>query len=42
MGGAGAAITVEHSVRDLRATLARATPEANGSFLNHDGDPIPW
>lgn len=42
MGGASAAITVEHSVRDLRATLARATPEANGSFLNHDGDPIPW
>jgi NAD(P)-dependent dehydrogenase (short-subunit alcohol dehydrogenase family) len=42
MGGASAAITVEHSVRDLRATLARAKPEANGSFLNHDGDPIPW
>lgn len=42
MGGAGAAISPEQSVRDLRATLARATPSANGSFLNHDGDPIPW
>lgn len=42
MGGAGAAISPEQSVRDLRATLARATSSANGSFLNHDGDPIPW
>ena len=42
MGGAGAAISPEDSVRDLRATLARATPDANGTFLNHDGDPIPW
>ena len=37
-----AAISAEHSVRDLRATLANATPAANGTFLNHDGDPIPW
>jgi NAD(P)-dependent dehydrogenase (short-subunit alcohol dehydrogenase family) len=42
MGGAGAAISPEHSVRDLRATLAKATPDANGTFLNHDGTPIPW
>ncbi|MBD8532619.1 MULTISPECIES: SDR family oxidoreductase [unclassified Massilia] len=42
MGGPGAAISVEHSVRDLRATLANAQPDANGTFLNHDGDPIPW
>ena len=42
MGGAGADISVEDSVRDLRATLAHAAPEANGTFLNHDGDPIPW
>ena len=42
MGGAGAAISPDDSVRDLRATLARATPDANGTFLNHDGDPIPW
>jgi NAD(P)-dependent dehydrogenase (short-subunit alcohol dehydrogenase family) len=42
MGGAGAAISPEHSVRDLRTTLAQARLEANGSFLNHDGAPIPW
>ncbi|MFC3460325.1 SDR family oxidoreductase [Massilia haematophila] len=42
MGGSGAAISAEHSVRDLRATLAQATIDANGSFLNHDGEPIPW
>jgi NAD(P)-dependent dehydrogenase (short-subunit alcohol dehydrogenase family) len=42
MGGAGADIPVEQSVRDLRATLAHAQPEANGTFLNHDGTPIPW
>jgi NAD(P)-dependent dehydrogenase (short-subunit alcohol dehydrogenase family) len=42
MGGADAALPVEDSVRDLRATLARAAAEANGSFLNHDGAPIPW
>ena len=42
MGGSEAEISVEHSVRDLRATLANAQPGANGAFLNHDGDPIPW
>jgi NAD(P)-dependent dehydrogenase (short-subunit alcohol dehydrogenase family) len=42
MGGAGAEISAAQSVRDLRATLDRAQPDANGTFLNHDGDPIPW
>ena len=42
MGGSAADIPVEQSVRDLRATLARAAPDANGSFLDHDGTPIPW
>lgn len=42
MGGAGASLTPEHSVRDLRATLARVDAGANGSFLNHDGAPIAW
>ena len=42
MGGPSATISVEDSVRDLRTTLANARPEANGSFLNHDGEPIPW
>ncbi len=42
MGGASAPLAVEDSVRDLRRTLAAAAPSANGSFLNHDGTPIPW
>jgi NAD(P)-dependent dehydrogenase (short-subunit alcohol dehydrogenase family) len=42
MGGSGAPLTVEQSVSDLRATLARLDASANGSFLNHDGTPIAW
>lgn len=42
MGGSDAALTVHDSVRDLRATLARVDAGANGSFLNHDGEPIAW
>ena len=42
MGGEGAPLTPEESVRDLRATLARVDASANGAFLDHDGTPIPW
>jgi NAD(P)-dependent dehydrogenase (short-subunit alcohol dehydrogenase family) len=42
MGGAGAPLSVEESVRSLRATLAGADASQNGAFLNHDGMPIPW
>jgi len=42
MGGDGATLTVQESVRTLRDTLAKATPAQNGSFLNRDGTPIPW
>jgi NAD(P)-dependent dehydrogenase (short-subunit alcohol dehydrogenase family) len=42
MGGAGAELDVARSVADLRATIARLTAADNGSFLNHDGTPIPW
>lgn len=42
MGGAGASLTVEQSVRDLRATLARIDASSNGAFLDHDGSPLPW
>jgi hypothetical protein len=42
MGGRGAPLTVEQSAGDLRRTLAAVQPSANGSFLNHDGTPIPW
>lgn len=42
MGGAGAALTVERSVSDLRRLLAGLQPADNGGFFNHDGRPIAW
>jgi NAD(P)-dependent dehydrogenase (short-subunit alcohol dehydrogenase family) len=42
MGGEGAPLAPEDSVRALRATLARADASCNGAFLDHDGTPIPW
>jgi NAD(P)-dependent dehydrogenase (short-subunit alcohol dehydrogenase family) len=42
MGGAGAEITVQHSVQTMRATVATLTPEDSGRFLNHDGQPLDW
>jgi NAD(P)-dependent dehydrogenase (short-subunit alcohol dehydrogenase family) len=42
MGGAGATLDVADSARDLRRTLAALTPAQTGSFLNHDGQVIPW
>jgi NAD(P)-dependent dehydrogenase (short-subunit alcohol dehydrogenase family) len=42
MGGAGAPLSVEESVRTLRATLLGADASKNGAFLNHDGTPIAW
>jgi NAD(P)-dependent dehydrogenase (short-subunit alcohol dehydrogenase family) len=42
MGGAGAALDVADSVRDLRRTLEALTLADNGGFFNHDGSPIPW
>lgn len=37
MGGAGAPLTVERSVADMRRTLAGVTPEHRGAFLDHAG-----
>jgi NAD(P)-dependent dehydrogenase (short-subunit alcohol dehydrogenase family) len=42
MGGAGADLTPEQSVGDMRATLARLKAEDNGRFLNHDGNELAW
>ena len=42
MGGPNADMEVEHSARDLRTTLERLTAADNGSFLNHDGQPLSW
>lgn len=42
MGGTGADLDVADSARDLRRTLAALTAADNGSFLNHDGQPLAW
>ncbi len=42
MGGASATLTPARSVADMRRVLAALTPAQTGSFLNHDGSPIPW
>lgn len=42
MGGAGAQLTPERSVNDMRATLSRLGPADNGRFLDHDGTALAW
>jgi NAD(P)-dependent dehydrogenase (short-subunit alcohol dehydrogenase family) len=42
MGGSGAELEVDQSVADMRRTLAGLGPQDNGSFLNHDGQPLAW
>jgi len=37
MGGSGAPLTLEDSVRGLRAVLASVGPEDNGRLIHHDG-----
>lgn len=37
MGGGGAPLTAEASVRGLRAVLANLTPDDNGQLIHHDG-----
>jgi NAD(P)-dependent dehydrogenase (short-subunit alcohol dehydrogenase family) len=42
MGGAGADLTPEQSVGDMRRTLAALTAADNGRFFNHDGTELAW
>jgi NAD(P)-dependent dehydrogenase (short-subunit alcohol dehydrogenase family) len=42
MGGAGAEITSDESVRDMRALIDRLTIEDSGRFLRRDGSELPW
>ena len=42
MGGTGADLDVATSVADMRRTLAALTAADNGSFFNHDGQPLAW
>ena len=42
MGGAGAEITPEESVGDMRALIERLTIDDSGRFLRRDGSELPW
>ena len=42
MGGAGAEITAEQSVGDMRALIARLTIDDTGRFLRRNGSELPW
>jgi NAD(P)-dependent dehydrogenase (short-subunit alcohol dehydrogenase family) len=42
MGGAGAEITPEESVGDMRKLVERLTIDHSGRFLRRDGSEIPW
>jgi NAD(P)-dependent dehydrogenase (short-subunit alcohol dehydrogenase family) len=42
MGGAGAEITTEQSVGDMRRLIDRIGIDQTGTFLRRDGSPIPW
>jgi NAD(P)-dependent dehydrogenase (short-subunit alcohol dehydrogenase family) len=42
MGGAGASLSPEASVRGLRKILSSIKPEDSGKFLSYDGSEIPW
>lgn len=42
MGGDGADLCPEDSVRGLRKVIAELTPEGSGRFWNYDGVELPW
>ncbi len=42
MGGAGALIEAEESVRGMRRVIADAGPERSGGFYAYNGEAIPW
>jgi NAD(P)-dependent dehydrogenase (short-subunit alcohol dehydrogenase family) len=42
MGGAGAEITAEQSVSDMRRLIDRLTIQDSGKFLRRNGSEIPW
>jgi hypothetical protein len=42
MGGAGAEITPEQSVGDMRALIDRLTIDDTGTFRRRNGSELPW
>lgn len=41
-GGPLAELSPKRSVSDMRIVLSEVSRAHNGTFLNHDGNPIPW
>ena len=42
MGGSGAPLTPEHSVRSIRALISKIGLRDSGKFFNYDGCEYPW
>ncbi len=42
MGGPGAAIDADTSVRGLRRLIGRAKPRDSGRYMTYQGDDLPW
>jgi NAD(P)-dependent dehydrogenase (short-subunit alcohol dehydrogenase family) len=42
MGGRGAPLTVEASVKGLRQRIAELSPETSGTFRDYSGAALPW
>jgi NAD(P)-dependent dehydrogenase (short-subunit alcohol dehydrogenase family) len=42
MGGTGAEITSEESVRDMRSLIDRVTQADSGRFVRRNGSDLPW
>jgi NAD(P)-dependent dehydrogenase (short-subunit alcohol dehydrogenase family) len=42
MGGKGAPLAPETSIRGMRKVLVGLSAEKSGRFFNHDGSEVPW
>ena len=42
MGGPDALISVEQSISGMIDVIGKLIPEMNGSFLNYQGESLPW
>jgi NAD(P)-dependent dehydrogenase (short-subunit alcohol dehydrogenase family) len=42
MGGTGASIDADESVRGMRRVIAQANDSHNGKFLNYTGEHLSW
>lgn len=42
MGGAEADLTIEHSCNQMTQTILALNETQSGTFIQHDGKPLPW